>query len=62
MCMNTLFHCVGLEILTAVVTKVTIFWDIGPCSLYMKRLFKVENRRGRNQQASRWLGRMLVAD
>jgi hypothetical protein len=27
------FSCVGFEVLTAVVKKSSIFWDITPCSL-----------------------------
>jgi hypothetical protein len=35
------FHIsyVGFEVLTAVVMKVAIFWDIAPCSLQMQRRF-----------------------
>jgi hypothetical protein len=29
----TFFKCVGFEVLTAVVMKSSIFWDITPCSL-----------------------------
>jgi hypothetical protein len=60
--MNTLFHCVGLEILTAVVMKVTIFWDIGPCSPYMKRLFggtyplQRQGRKSAEEETSRLAG------
>jgi hypothetical protein len=30
---------VGIEVLTAVVIKFAIFWDIAPCSPYMNRRF-----------------------
>jgi hypothetical protein len=40
-----LFHYVkyialGFEILTGVVTKFTIFWDLAPCSPYVNRRFR----------------------
>jgi hypothetical protein len=30
---------IGFEVLTAVVMKFAIFWDIAPCSSYMSRRF-----------------------
>jgi hypothetical protein len=56
---------VGFEVLTAVVTKSTIFWDITPCSsLTVNRRFEGTHRlhlhgwkisREKNQRESRWL-------
>jgi hypothetical protein len=56
--------CIGFEVLTAVVTKNTVFWDIMLCSpLEVKRRFGVTCRlrlqgrgisRARNQCESRW--------
>jgi hypothetical protein len=36
---NTMLCFVGFEVLTAVAMKVAIFWDIAPCSEYMKQRF-----------------------
>jgi hypothetical protein len=38
---NTVF--VGFEVLTAVLINIVIFWDIGPCSLYVNRRFGRKN-------------------
>jgi hypothetical protein len=32
-------QCVGFEVLTTVVSKVSIFWDIALCSQYVNRRF-----------------------
>jgi hypothetical protein len=32
-------NCVGFKVLTAVVMNAATFWDIAPCSPYMKRCF-----------------------
>jgi hypothetical protein len=56
-------YCVGLEVLTTVVTKGTIFWDTTPCSpLKVNRRFGGTHRlhlqgrisRERNQRESSW--------
>jgi hypothetical protein len=32
-------QCAGFEVLTAVVTKIAIFWDIAQCNLYANQRF-----------------------
>jgi hypothetical protein len=57
---------VGFEVLTAVVIKTAILWDIAPCSPYMNRRFggmyhiHLPGRKSAAQETSesRWLGRM----
>jgi hypothetical protein len=56
------FCFVGLEVLAVVVMNVAIFWDIAPCSLYVKRRFggtclllQVENQPSKKPAYSRWL-------
>jgi hypothetical protein len=61
---QTNLHYVGFEVLTAVVIKSTILWDITPCSpLSVNRRFGETYRlnlkcekisRARNQRKSRW--------
>jgi hypothetical protein len=36
---KNVIYIVGFEVLTAVVMNVAIFWDIVPCSPYVKRRF-----------------------
>jgi hypothetical protein len=42
---------VGIGVLTAVVSKVAIFWDIAPCSLYMNQRLGSKSSRSRNKRA-----------
>jgi hypothetical protein len=61
---ETIFkYCVGFEVLTAVVMKSTVFWDITPCSpLSVDRRFGETSppssasniKRTRNQGEGRW--------
>jgi hypothetical protein len=59
--MHTIRHYVGFEVLTTVVMKTAVFWDITPCSpLKVNRRFGETNRlhlqgricRARNQRES----------
>jgi hypothetical protein len=55
-----MLHFVGYEVLTAVIMKLTIFWDTAPCSQYVSRLseesitsiIRVKISRSGNQYAS----------
>jgi hypothetical protein len=49
---------VGIEIMTAVVMNVAIFWDIAPCSPYVNRCFggtyhlRLQDRKSAEQETS----------
>jgi hypothetical protein len=64
-----IYYFIGFEVLTAVIMKSTIFWDITPCSpLKVNRRFGGTYRlhlqgrkisRARNQRESRWQAGVL---
>jgi hypothetical protein len=39
--LNPVHSTVGFEVLTPVVLRVAIFWDVAPCSQYVSRCFGV---------------------
>jgi hypothetical protein len=48
--LRPVWHCVGFEVLTAVVMKSTVFWDITPCSpLKVNRRFEETSSSGSNK-------------